>query len=207
MTSTELLYTAGMMVAAYLLGSVPFSFLVARARGVDLRTVGSGNIGGSNVWRTVGFGAFLVAVTGDILKGMVPALLAKDWLLLPPVAVVLVGMAAILGHTFPVYLRFKGGKAVATSGGVLLALKPLLLLIGLGVWILLFLTVRISSVASLVAVLVAAIAATVLYVLGDLPLAYTCFVWLAFVLIVWLHRDNIQRLRNGTENRFTRLSR
>ncbi len=115
MSASELISTALLIAAAYLAGSIPFSFLVARARGVDLRTVGSGNVGGANVWRSCGFGPFIVAAALDILKGTLPTLGAL--LLLPgrPIATVLVGLGAILGHTFPLFLKFKGGKAVATS--------------------------------------------------------------------------------------------
>src|SRR4051794_39143666 len=111
MLTSDLLLMAGLIVAAYLVGSIPFSYLVARARGVDLRKVGSGNIGGANVWRSSGFGPFVVAALLDILKGLLPAVVAQ-WLLPgQPFAVVAVGAAAIVGHSFPVYLGFKGGKA------------------------------------------------------------------------------------------------
>ena len=130
MPTSTLLLAAGLMIVGYLAGSVPFSYLVARARGVDLRTVGSGNIGGANVWRACGFGPFVVAAALDMLKGMLPTLAAL-WLLPgQPGIAVLVGVAAILGHSYPLFLGFKGGKAVATSGGVLLAIMPVLVLVG-----------------------------------------------------------------------------
>src|SRR5215207_912219 len=131
MSTTNLLLVAALLVGAYLSGSIPFSYLVARAKGVDLQKVGSGNIGGANVWRACGFGPFLVAAACDILKGMLPTLAALRLLPGDPGAVILVGIAAILGHTFSLFLRFKGGKAVATSSGVLLAIFPLLIPIGL----------------------------------------------------------------------------
>ena len=216
MSASQLLLTIVLMALAYLLGSVPFSYLVARANGVDLRKVGSGNIGGANVWRNCGFGPFLLAAAGDILKGMLPTLVAlhlSDWagLLgiqldpLPPIAVILVGVAAILGHTFSLFMHFKGGKAVATSTGVLLAIFPLLIPIGLVAWIAAFLITRMSSVGSLTAAAVEMIAATILYVLGYLPLAYAVFIWATVVFIVYLHRANIPRLIAGTETRFSRI--
>jgi acyl phosphate:glycerol-3-phosphate acyltransferase len=216
MSASHVLLTAALMALAYLLGSVSFSYLVARANGVDLRNVGSGNVGGANVWRNCGFGPFLLAVAGDILKGMLPTLAAlhlSDWgrLLgmsldrLPPGAVILVGVAAILGHTFSLFLNFKGGKAVATSTGVLLAIFPLLIPVGLVAWVAAFLITRMSSVGSLTAAAVEMIAGTVLYALGYLPLAYAVFIWVMVVFIVYLHRANIQRLIAGTENRFSRL--
>src|SRR5215212_3019282 len=108
MSTFELLLMAGMIVATYLIGSIPFSYLVARARGIDLRTVGSGNVGGANVWRSTGFGPFLIAASLDILKGMLPTLAALRLLPNHFFAVILIGIAANIGHTFPLYLGFKG---------------------------------------------------------------------------------------------------
>lgn len=204
MTPQQILLTIGLMLGGYVLGSVPFSFLVAKSRGIDLRTVGSGNVGGSNVWRNVGFGPFLFAVAGDLLKGTLPTYLAMN-LQLPAYAVVLVGLSAILGHTFSLFLRFKGGKAVATSGGVLLAMSPLIVAIALAVWAIVFVTVRISSVASLSGALTAVIVATVAYAQGTLPLAYMVFVYIAVAVIFYLHRENIRKLSQGKENRFSKL--
>jgi glycerol-3-phosphate acyltransferase PlsY len=205
MSLTDILLTTSLMLAAYLIGSIPFSYLVARARGVDLHKVGSGNIGGANVWRACGFGPFLVAAACDILKGMLPTLAALQLLPGHPGAVILVGVAAILGHTFSLFLRFKGGKAVATSGGVLLAVFPLLIPFGAVAWLLAFLITRMSSVSSLTAAVVELIIGTALFLMGQMPLAYAVFIWAMVVFIVYLHRENIQRLLAGTENRFSRL--
>ena len=205
MSGTELLQIAALLISAYLIGSIPFSYLVARARGVDLRQVGSGNVGGANVWRACGFGPFVVAAALDIFKGYLPTL-AGLWLFPgQPTVVLVVGIAAILGHTFPIFLSFKGGKAVATSTGVLLAITPLLVPFGVGAWALAFAITRISSVASLSAAAVEIIAGTVLYFTGRLPLAYALFIWLAALFVVYLHRSNIQRLLAGTESRFGKL--
>ena len=142
MSIPELLRVAALLIGAYLIGSIPFSYLVARARGVDLRKVGSGNVGGANVWRACGFGPFVVAAALDILKGYLPTL-AGLWLFPgQPTVVLVVGIAAILGHTFPIFLSFKGGKAVATSTGVLLAITPLLVPFGIGAWALAFAITR-----------------------------------------------------------------
>jgi len=192
-------------LASYLLGSVPFSYLVARAWGVDLRTVGSGNIGGANVWRSCGFGPFLLAVTLDIAKGAALPLLAIHWLGLSELAVILIGTAAILGHTFSIFMRFKGGKAVATSGGVLLAVFPLVVLVSALAWAIAFGVSRISSVGSLTAAAVAMAFAAAMLALGRLPITYGVFTWLAAALIIVLHRQNIQRLLQGKENRFQKL--
>lgn len=193
-----------LVLLGYLAGSIPFSLLVARARGVDLRVAGSGNVGAANVWRTCGFGAFILAMSGDMLKGAVPTL-AAQMLDLPPVAVVTVGAAAMLGHTRSVFLGFRGGKAVATGGGALLAMAPFVALAGLVAWGATFGITRISAVASLTAAAVCGVVAAVSFALGMLPLAYALFVWGAVVTILLLHRSNIRRLRTGTENRFERL--
>jgi glycerol-3-phosphate acyltransferase PlsY len=205
MSSSELLLAAALIVGAYLAGSIPFSFLVARARGVDLRLVGSGNVGGANVWRACGFGPFVVAAALDILKGALPTLGALRVLPGRPALAILVGLGAILGHTFPIFLGFKGGKAVATSTGVLLAIAPLLVPFGAAAWALAFLITRISSVASLTAAGVVLLGATFFYLSGRMPLPYAIFIWAVGALIVYLHRENIQRLLAGTENRFRRL--
>ena len=205
MSVSDLLLIAALLAGAYLVGSIPFSYLVARARGVDLRKVGSGNIGGANVWRACGFGPFVVAAALDILKGYLPTLLGLRLFPGSPAAVVLVGVAAILGHTFPIYLRFKGGKAVATSSGVLLAIAPLLAALGVAAWAIAFAIARISSVASLTAAGVEIFAGTALYLSGRLPLAYALFIWLVAAFVIYLHRGNIQRLLAGTESRFGKL--
>jgi acyl phosphate:glycerol-3-phosphate acyltransferase len=205
MSASELLLTLALMALAYLIGSVPFSYLVARSRGVDLRQVGSGNVGGANVWRSCGFGPFVVAATLDILKGFLPTLVALRWARLPPSEVMLVGLAAIFGHTFSIFLKFKGGKAVATSTGVLLAVFPLLIPFGVVAWAVAFLLTRMSSVGSLSAAAVELIAGTALYLMGQLPLAYALFIWFMGAFIVYLHRTNIQRLIAGTESRFGKL--
>jgi glycerol-3-phosphate acyltransferase PlsY len=186
--------------AAYLAGSIPCSYLVARARGVDLRTVGSGNIGASNVWRSCGFPAFVTALSGDLLKGFLPTYAAHR-LLGEPHWIVAVGIAAILGHTFPIFLGFRGGKAVATSGGVLLALAPILAIAGVLVWGVVLRLTRLPALGSLSAVGAIVPASILLLAQGTLPLAYAGFIWLAAILIIYLHRANIRRLLAGRENR------
>ncbi len=196
-----LIQTLLAMIVAYLLGSIPFSYLVARTRGVDLRSVGSGNIGGANVWRSCGFGHFLVAVSLDLLKGTVPALVAFYILELPALSVILTGGSAMLGHTFSPFMRFRGGKAVATSAGVLLAIFPQSVLIGATTWFVTVAITRISSVGSLMAAGAVFIAAVMNMALERVEPAYALFACLAAVVVVLLHRNNIQRLLEGTENR------
>lgn len=195
--------TALLVLASYLVGAIPFSLLVARLRGVELRAVGSGNIGAANVWRSCGFGPFVAAVVLDTLKGAALPLLASQWLLLAPPAVVLIGLAAVLGHTFPIYLGFRGGKAVATSGGVLLAVAPLLVLLGVVVWAVAFALSRVSSVASLSTTAAVWLAAMVQVAWSTLAPSYGLFVTVAAVVVVVLHRDNIRRLAAGNERRFS----
>jgi glycerol-3-phosphate acyltransferase PlsY len=193
-----------LVLIAYLVGSIPFSLLVARARGVDLRVAGSGNVGAANVWRTCGFGAFVLAMSGDLLKGALPTL-AAHMLDLPPLAVVTVGAAAMLGHTRSIFLGFRGGKAVATGGGALLVMAPFVALAGLVIWGVTFGVTRISAVASLAAAAACGVVAAALFAPGMMPIEYALFVWGAVVVIVILHRSNIRRLHAGTENRFEKL--
>ncbi|WP_372806625.1 glycerol-3-phosphate 1-O-acyltransferase PlsY [Pontiella sp.] len=191
-------------VAAYLFGAVPFGLLVAKTQGVDIRAQGSGNIGATNVFRVVGKGWGIFTFTLDALKGFIPAFVfprlgalvvegySEDW-------GVLFGLVAILGHTFPVYLKFKGGKGVATSAGLLLGVAPLAVGVGFLCWLATVLISRYVSLASIVAALVCA--ATV-WVQGDKGLVVNVALTLLAVLVVWLHRANVKRLLNGTENRF-----
>lgn len=199
------LWTILLTAASYLLGAIPFSYLVARARGVDLRKVGSGNIGGANVWRNCGFGAFLVAVLLDIAKGTAMPLVGRYGLGLSEWSVVIIGLAAIVGHTKSIFMGFQGGKAVATSGGVLLATVPLVVGVALVGWVLAFAVARMASLASLVAALVAAVTVAVLLAMGQIAPAYAAFTWLAAALVFWLHRSNIERIMAGTERRFQKL--
>lgn len=195
-------------LAAYLAGSIPNGLWIARMKGVDIRTVGSGNIGATNVFRSLGKGLGVLTFALDALKGFVPAFFfplavvrwggAMDW---APLGA-LCGVAAIAGHTFPVWLRFKGGKGVATSAGMLLGIAPAAAGIGLAVWIALMALTRYVSVASIgAAVAVPAVAWWIYRADGlFLPLLLTGL----GVLIIWLHRANIARLCAGTENKFGR---
>lgn len=209
-----------MIPFAYLLGSVPFGLLVGLARGVDPRRAGSGNIGATNIGRLLGGRYFALVFFLDTLKGMIPMLIAAFVLGNEPptqrayVMWLAVGLAVILGHVFSVFLRFIGGKGVATSAGVMLGLFPYFTLPGLvaiAAFILLFMITRYVSVGSICAAIVFPIAYFVIgqargwEVLGrQLPLLI--FASLIAVLIVYKHRGNIARLMAGTENRFVRRS-
>lgn len=191
--------TVGLLVFGYLIGSIPFSFLIAKAQGVDLRRVGSGNTGASNVWRNCGFPSFLLALGLDMAKGCVPTWIAYHGAHLAPVAVIAVGISAMLGHAFPLFLRFRGGKAVATSAGVLLALQPWLVLLSACVWTIVYKIKRYPSLSSLLATFVTAVASSLLAVSSPFPVEFSLFVWVALIVVIYMHRDNIQRLLRGQE--------
>lgn len=196
-------------IGAYLLGSLPTGFLVARARGVDIRTVGSKNMGATNVFRVLGKGPGIFVLLVDALKGFAAVWLARylvrhvvvvddcDWYNQTGAGII-GGLGAILGHNYTCWLGFKGGKGIATSGGVLVALVPWAFLVGLITWIICFATTRYVSAASIAAAAV-------------LPFAtwLTTHDWLLTIvtaamaaLAIYKHKSNIQRLMNGTENRF-----
>ena len=190
--------SALVILGGYLLGSVPFGYwVVLLVKGEDIRKVGSGNIGASNVWRTYGRWMGIPIVVLDVAKGFVPALVGA--LLVGELTAVLAGGAAMLGHWRPLFLRFqKGGKTVATGGGVFLGAAPLLGLIGVTVWVVAFLVTRYASLASIVAALSLPVVAVLL---GE-PWPIVVFGAIAAVGVLLLHRPNIARLRAGTESRF-----
>jgi acyl phosphate:glycerol-3-phosphate acyltransferase len=191
--------TLALVLAGYLVGSIPFSWLVARTRGIDLRKVGSGNTGASNVWRALGFRYFIVALVLDIFKGWLPVFVALNIVHLPAFGTVLVGLAAVLGHIFPIFMRFRGGKAVATTGGVILGFAPLLTLAAAIIWTIVYKISGYPSVASLLDGLLIALAGTALAFTGRLDPLFAAFIWLAVAAIIYLHRANIGRLLRGKE--------
>jgi acyl phosphate:glycerol-3-phosphate acyltransferase len=184
--------------AGYLAGSIPTGYwLVAVFERVDIRNLGSGNIGGTNVWRVFGWRLGLPVVVVDTAKGFVPAFVATHTL--GHLAGVLAGAAAMLGHWRPLFLRWqRGGKVVATCGGAFLGVAPIVGAIGAGVWIVCFVVFRYASVASMVA----ACSLPVVAVLIREPWPVIVFAAGAAVAVVVLHRPNIARLRAGTESRF-----
>ena len=182
---------------AYLLGSIPFGILVARLRGdVDLRRVGSGNIGATNVLRAVGKGAAVLTLVGDIGKGVLAVVLPR-WAEAPTLVVAAAALAAVLGHLFPVLAGFRGGKGVATTLGVVLAAMPL---VGGGL-LLIWLTVAALSRYSSLAALTATAALPVLAWLVDGRSAMVGLSGVLAVLVVVRHRENIGRLWAGTEGK------
>lgn len=182
---------------AYLLGSIPSGYVLGKLSGVDVRQVGSGNIGATNVARALGKWQGVLTLVADALKGALPAALGI-WLALAPLSTAALAAAAFLGHLYPVFLKFRGGKGVATALGALLVIAPLATLLMVALFAVVVLATRLVSLSSLIA---AAAAPLALWLLSE-PSEFVW--WGAFIaaMIVWRHRGNIQRLLAGTEPRF-----
>ena len=206
----EILGYGAVAMLAYLLGSLPTGYLVARAKGIDIRSVGSGNIGATNVFRILGKPAGVFVLATDALKGYaacrcLPALVAQlfgaagrsdapslEW------AAVVAGLLAVLGHNYTVWLRFKGGKGIATSAGVLIALVPWALLTILTIWLVVFAASRYVSLASIAAAFSLPFAAWLVQRSSPGMIAITAGM---AILAIYKHKANIQRLLHGTESR------
>ncbi|AQS58600.1 glycerol-3-phosphate 1-O-acyltransferase PlsY [Desulforamulus ferrireducens] len=187
-----------LIIGAYLIGSIPFGFLLARLwKGIDIRQHGSGNIGATNVWRTLGKGPGIIVLLLDALKGIAAVMLAKQ-LGTTEYVVLAAALAVMMGHSFPIWLGFKGGKIIATGAGAVLAITPVPLLLALLVWII---TVALSRYVSLGSIL-AAISLPIWVFLFEQNNSIFVFTLLAASFAVWKHRSNIKRLLNGTEFRF-----
>ena len=202
---------AVLLVGSYLLGSIPFGYLAGRLAGTDIRRAGSGNVGATNVVRVLGkrYGYPVFAL--DVLKGFgavkISMLVAPgpppEWNS-PEILGIAAAMSSVLGHLYPPWLKFKGGKGVATSAGALLALTPVATLIGVAIWIIVFWLTRYVSLASVTAAVVLPI---LIWVVSSRdqnnvkPLVYSSVCVAA--VVVWRHRSNLSRLMRGTEPRFT----
>lgn len=185
-----------LLLGGYLLGSVPTGIIAGRAYGVDVRRSGSGNIGMANVLRTAGKGAAIITMVGDMLKGFVPVLLARflttnDWL------VAAVALAAVVGHCWPVFLGFKGGKGVATGAGTSIALAPV---VGLALFAFWWIVVLVGRYTSLGAIAVMVLSPFVFLLTGQ-PLPYVLYTVVGGVLVLYRHKENAQALLNGTERK------
>ena len=203
---------AAVLISSYLLGSIPFGFLAGRLGGIDIRKAGSGNVGATNVVRVLGKGYGYPVFALDVLKGFgavkISMLVAPgrppEWNS-PEIFGILAAICSVLGHLYPPWLKFQGGKGVATSAGALLALTPVATLIGVAIWIIVFWLTRYVSLASIIAAVVLPI---VILVFGSQdqnngkPLVYSSACVAA--VIIWRHRSNLSRLIRGTEPRFTR---
>jgi glycerol-3-phosphate acyltransferase PlsY len=199
-------------LGSYLLGSIPFGYLAGRLAGIDIRTVGSGNIGATNVVRVLGRRSGYVVFILDFLKGAAAVRLSiavatrvrPEWAS-PEILGIIAAACSVIGHSFPPWLKFKGGKGVATSAGALFALMPLVMGIGAVLWTLVFWTTKYVSVASVVT---AAALPFIIFVVTSRDEAYGkplfyCSLLLAAV-IIWRHRSNLSRLMHGREPRFDR---
>lgn len=187
-----------LVIFSYLLGSVPSGVVVARIMGgADPRTGGSGNIGATNVLRTLGRKAAVATLAGDFLKGVIPVLIATAFLKPDCTFLYLTAMSAIIGHDFSLFLGFKGGKGVATTIGTVMVLSPLIAILLLVTWISVVVVTRYSSAGALSAAAVSPVFA--LFVVGDGRLALFCIA--AGGLLVFKHRENIKRIIEGSESR------
>lgn len=186
------------LIGGYLIGSIPFGVLLARVFGLgDLRQVGSGNIGATNVLRTGNKAAAFLTLLLDALKGAVPVWIAWRW---GPEAAAVAGLGAVLGHCFPVWLGFKGGKGVATFLGALLALDWMAFLVFAVVWLGVAFVSKYSSLAALIASVIALIATLLT---GAWPVLAACTLVALVALVIQRHHQNITRLRAGTESRIS----
>ncbi len=206
MLITFFIFSGGGLLA-YLLGAVPCGYLIARFNGVDIRTVGSGNIGATNVFRSVGRGWGMLTFGCDALKGFIPAWIFPRLALslldqhgYGPVLTIAYACLAIIGHNWPVYLGFKGGKGVATSLGALMGIAPAIAGLGLLIWIVVFVATRYVSVASIVAA--GAVGITAWFRCFQTEWLISSVLSLLCALVIWRHKANIQRLLQGSENRF-----
>jgi acyl phosphate:glycerol-3-phosphate acyltransferase len=190
---TELL----LILAAYLIGSIPTGVIVGRLRGFDPRAVGSGNIGASNVVRAGGIGAAAMTLVGDALKGAIPVIVARA-AGFPPSTIAWVGLAAFIGAICSVFLGFSGGKGIACALGIWLAISPMAILIALTAFAVALAISRIMSLASMSAAIVLPPAVAIL----GLPRHYLLLAILMTALALFRHRENIQRLSRGEEPKF-----
>jgi glycerol-3-phosphate acyltransferase PlsY len=192
-----------LILLSYLLGSIPTGFLVAKAKGVDIRSVGSGNIGATNVFRILGKGAGIFVLTADAMKGVfvvaviAPACQRISSDTLTPHLPALAGICAILGHNYTCWLKFKGGKGIATTAGVFAALAPAAFGIALATWLVVFAASRYVSLASIVAAVALPLA---VWLTGNGGLLIGVSAALG-ALAIYKHKANIERLLAGTENR------
>lgn len=199
----------GLGVAAYLLGAIPVGLLIARLKGVDIRRVGSGNVGATNVFRSVSKPLGVLTFFLDAFKGFAPAFFFPGWLACltggtsSETLAVVYGVVAVVGHNWPIYLLFKGGKGIATSTGALMGFAPPAAGIGLVVWLLVFFASRYVSLASIAACAAVPVASWVLLVFHCteglvVPITLTVL----GLVGIWRHKSNVQRLLHGTEHRF-----
>jgi glycerol-3-phosphate acyltransferase PlsY len=185
-----------LILFAYLIGSIPIGVLLARLKGKDPRKTGSGNIGATNVMRSAGKVLGIITLIGDMLKGFIPTFIAMS-LGEPDLFIALVGLAVFSGHLFPVFLKFKGGKGVATGAGVYFAINPPVILISFVIFIIVFLIWKYVSLGSLVGTGIIPFS----FFLFKTPTEYILLSLLVAFGVFVKHKDNIKRLLAGTENK------
>ena len=220
----------------YAVGSIPTGYLIGKSRGVDIRQHGSGNIGATNVMRVLGKKAGYTVFACDALKGLIAVVLAKyiadhhvltllqtrsvfngasesivhttEFIRLPEaIAAISAAIICIIGHNFPIWLGFRGGKGMATSAGVLIGMMPIVAMTCMGIWAVVFFATRYVSLASIAASIALPLSTLIFLLTGNLfGWPYFYFAVAACFLAIWRHRSNIVRLMNGTENRFARKS-
>ena len=188
-------------IIAYLIGSIPTGYLIVKAKtGEDIRNIGSGGTGATNVKRVLGKKWFFIVMILDAIKGALPVILAKLFAnvgLSIGIAPVLASIAVIIGHSKPIFLQFKGGKSVASGVGTILALNWIVGLITAIIWAIITYSTKYVSVGSIIALVISPFA---MYLLGA-PIAYTVYCALGAIYITYLHRENIKRLIQGNENK------
>lgn len=188
-----------LLIASYVVGSIPCGLILGKLIwNTDLRQYGSGNIGATNAWRTIGKQAGIVIFVCDLLKGVIGVSLGH-YLVGTDMAAIIGGLMTIVGHSASIFMGFKGGKGVATGLGVLLMLMPIISIIVFALWLIIVLFTGLVSLASVIA----AICVPVLIWIFDLSLVYGIFGVLAALCVVYRHKSNIQRLLNGTESKIT----
>jgi len=195
---------AAVVIGSYLIGSIPFALLLGKLRGVDIREHGSGNVGTTNVLRTAGAAAGAVALVCDVLKGAAAVFIAR-YTIGTPVAEMAAGLAAVVGHDWPVFLKFRGGKGVATGVGGVFAMVPVAAAAAIGVFAIVVAWTRYASLGSLVGSFSGVVFVGILFAAGHGgPVEYLIYTTIAVALIFVRHRVNISRLLAGTENRLGR---
>jgi acyl phosphate:glycerol-3-phosphate acyltransferase len=206
-----MLALAIIVIGSYLLGTIPAGYLVGRIAGIDIRKYGSGNIGATNVSRVLGKGYGYPVFAADFLKGFaavrmsifVGARMLPDWNS-PEIIGILAAVSSVIGHSFPIWLKFAGGKGVATSAGALFGLLPMITVIGAAIWMLIFWMTRYVSLASITAAVTLPL--LILIKIWSHPAHKPLFYFSLFLaaIVIWRHRSNLSRLIRGTEPRFTR---
>lgn len=206
----DTIYYIIIFTIAYLIGSIPWGFIIAKVNGIDIREHGSGNIGATNVLRTLGKKWGIPCFILDFIKGLAPVIITKILIsdeVVPAtatLATVIAALGTVVGHIYTIFLKFKGGKGIATSAGCLLALAPYPLLIGIAVWVTFFYSTRYVSLASIAAAAslpVNALACNQFFN-GSATNAEIILLTVLGVLAIYRHKSNITKLLNGTENRF-----